>query len=183
MSWSRLLPWMLLWFACAAGAADGPSFRAQRVDGEFVVEGELSVAAPLHVAWGVITDYDRMTSFVPDMIESRVLSREDGVWRVFQRGVTRFGPLSFGYEVEREVVIEGGYVVRSHGVRGNLKKLEMTTRLVPDGAGTRILYHAVMVPDFWVPPLIGPRLMRAQAERQFAALVKEMERRVAAAGQ
>jgi hypothetical protein len=58
-----------------------------------------------------------------------------------------------------------------------MRKLEMETRLTAVGEGVRVDYRAVLVPDFWVPPLIGPAVLRRQAERQFEALIAEMMRR------
>ncbi|MDZ7645374.1 MAG: SRPBCC family protein [Woeseiaceae bacterium] len=33
-------------------------------------------------------------------------------------------------------------------------------RLEPEGDGTRMTYHFQMEPDFWVPPLIGPFIIK-----------------------
>lgn len=176
---TRLTGWVagiaLLWTLLLSTAL-AAEFRIDKIDGEYVIDGWLSVAVPPPIAMAVLTDYDRMASFLPDMSESRVLSRDGERLLVRQKGVTRLGPFHFDYEVERSVDI-GPDFVHSLGLRGNMKKLEMETRVEAVDSGTRIHYRAVIVPDFWVPPLIGPRAMRAQAERQFDALVAEMKRR------
>lgn len=157
--------------------AEPHPFSVRRVDGEYIVEGSLTVAVPPLVAWEVLTDYDDMSRFVVDMRESRVLESAGMQLRVLQRGVTRLGPLSFDYEVEREVTLDPHRAVRSRAVRGNMRKLEMETLLTALSGGVRVDYRAVLVPDFWVPPLIGPAVLRRQAERQFEALIAEMTRR------
>jgi hypothetical protein len=86
--------------------AEPHPFSVRRVEGEYLVEGSLTVAVPPLVAWEVLTDYDDMSRFVVDMLESRVLEDAGGRLRVLQRGVTRLGPLSFDYEVEREVTLD-----------------------------------------------------------------------------
>lgn len=161
----------------AAVRAESHPFSVRRVGGEYLVEGSLTVAVPPVVAWEVLTDYDDMSRFVVDMLESRVLESAGDRLRVLQRGVTRLGPLSFDYEVEREVTLDPHHAVRSRALRGNMRKLEMETRLTAVGEGVRVDYRAVLVPDFWVPPLIGPAVLRRQAERQFEALIAEMMRR------
>lgn len=180
-----LSAWVLavLFASGAASAEEGESsrFDVTRQADEFVVEGWLSVAVPPSVAWAVLTDYDRMAEFIPDMRESRRLNGDGGGLRVWQKGVTRVGPFSFDYEVEREVWVTPETLIRSHGIRGNMKKLELETALAPDPVGVRIHYRAEIVPDFWVPPLLGPRFIRSQAEQQFRALIAEMKRRAAAA--
>mgnify|MGYP000899917479 CR=1 FL=1 len=164
-----------LWFFLV-GRVVAAEFRIDRIDGEYVIDGTLQVPVTVAVAMAVLTDYDRMATFLPDMRESRVLSREGARWLVRQTGTTRLGPFGFDYEVERAVEIDAD-TVRSRALKGNMRKLEMETHVVATDGGVSIHYRAVLVPDFWVPPLIGPRAMRAQAEKQFEALAAEMKRR------
>lgn len=174
--WGRGAWVIALWFAwvVTAGAVE---FRIDKIDGEYVIDGTLQIPVTPAIAMAVLTDYDRMALFVPDMKESRVVSREGNRLRIFQKGASRLGPFSFDYEIERAVEIDVD-TIRSHGLTGNMKKLEMETRVAATATGVAIHYRAVLVPDFWVPPLVGPRAMRAQAERQFDALAAEMKRRL-----
>lgn len=158
-----------------------PAFTIAREGDAFVINGTLHVPVPVEVAWDVLTDYDHMSGFVIDLQESRVLSSpSDPVLRVYQRGVTRLGPFAFDYEVEREVRLDRPRLIRSRGLRGNVKRLDMETSLEPEGAGVLLRYHAEIVPDFWVPSFLGAPLMRREAEQQFASLVAEMLRRAQA---
>lgn len=156
-------------------------FSISRQDDEFLIEGALSVSVPPSVAWAVLVDYDHMHEFVPNMHESRVLTRDGTHLRVVQKGVMPFGPFNFPYDVERDVHLQPETVVVSRGVRGNMRKVELLTELEAQGEGVRIHHRAAIVPDFWVPPLLGPRLLRSRAEAQFDALVAEMRRRAALA--
>ncbi|MEI7969955.1 MAG: SRPBCC family protein [Betaproteobacteria bacterium] len=168
-----------LWLPAALAVSPGADrvFTVTRERGEFVVEGHLLAAVSPAVAWAVLTDYDHMSEFVIDLVVSRVLERSGERLRVQQRGYSRFGPMRFEYDVEREVLLTAERLIQSRGVRGNLKKFEMETRLEAEAQGVRIHYRAVIVPDFWIPPLLGPALMRRQAEAQFDALLAEMDRR------
>jgi hypothetical protein len=163
-------------------AAEDVAVRIERAGDEFILEGAFHVAVAPAVAWAVLTDYEGMPAFVEDLRESRVVERDGDRLRVVQRGVTRLGPFSFDYDVEREVTLESGHALHSRALRGNVKKLDMHTLVDPEGAGTRIRFRAAMIPDFWVPPLVGARLIRARFERQFDSLLKEMRRRAEAAG-
>jgi carbon monoxide dehydrogenase subunit G len=174
-----LLAWGLL---PGASVAEDVLVRIERVGDEFVLEGGFHVAVPPAVAWAVLTDYDGMPRFVEDLRESRVIERQGDRLRVVQRGVTRLGPFSFDYDVEREVVLDPEHAVHSRALRGNVKKLDMHTFVESEGDGTRIRFRAAMIPDFWVPPLVGPRLIRTRFERQFESLLKEMRRRAEGAG-
>lgn len=154
-------------------------FTISRQADEFIIEGVLEVSVPPAVAWAVLVDYEHMHRFVPDMSESRVLAREGDRLRVLQRGFLPFGPFRFAYDVERDVWLTPESAVVSRGVRGNMRKVELLTEIEAREAGVTIRHRAAIVPDFWVPPLLGPRMLRARAEAQFAALVAEMKRRTA----
>jgi carbon monoxide dehydrogenase subunit G len=62
------------------------------------------------------------------------------------------------------------------GVAGNLD-IHAVVRVHGEGAYTRVDYQASMVPDFWLPPLIGDYLIGRQVRRQFEGMVAEMHRR------
>ena len=48
--------------------------------------------------------------------------------------------------------------------------------IVPEGEGTRVEYTAEMVPRFFVPPLIGPVIMKSKIRRELRASVERLER-------
>ncbi len=186
---SRLFLLVVRWLVLAScllpplpAAAEDVAVRIERVGDEFVLEGAFHVAVVPAVAWAVLTDYEGMPKFVEDLRESRVIEHDGDRLRVVQRGVTRLGPFSFDYDVEREVSLDPGRALHSRALRGNVKKLDMHTFVEPEGGGTRIRFRAAMIPDFWVPPLVGERLIRARFERQFESLLKEMRRRAEVAG-
>lgn len=165
-----------------SAAAEDVAVRIERLGDEFILEGAFHVAVAPAVAWAVLTDYEGMPAFVEDLRESRVVERDGERLRVVQRGVTRLGPFSFDYDVEREVTLEPGRALHSRALRGNVKKLDMHTFVDAEGGGTRIRFRAAMIPDFWVPPLVGARLIRTRFERQFDSLLKEMRRRAEVSG-
>ncbi|MCU0868203.1 MAG: SRPBCC family protein [Burkholderiales bacterium] len=156
--------------------------RVDREGDTWVVRATLQVAVPPAIAWAVLTDYEAMPRFLPDLTESRRIgTTPDGAVRLLQKGVMRFGPFAQAWEAERAVVLTPETLVTSHLLRGNMKRLDMSTRLgVRDGA-TAIDYRADLQPDFWLPPLIGPAMMKRQIVAQFQALAAEMQRRAAAA--
>lgn len=177
----RFLLRLLLLAGCVlprtVGAAEDITLRIERVNDEFLLDGTFHAPVPSSVAWAVLTDYESMPRFMDDLQESRVIERDGTRLRLVQRGVTRLGPFAFDYDVEREVVLEPEHAVHSRALRGNVKKLDMHTFVEPEGTGTRIRFRAAMIPDFWVPPLVGARLIRTRFERQFENLLKEIRRR------
>ena len=89
-------------------AARSPVFVEVSRDGDtFRIDAALFAPVPLDLAWEVLTDFERMEQFVPNVRDSRILSRQGDRLTILQRGVARFGPLAFPFESERIVESRG----------------------------------------------------------------------------
>jgi carbon monoxide dehydrogenase subunit G len=165
---------------CRAEVAD-VSIRTAR-DGDFVtVSASAVMKVDQQVAWAVLSDYDHLASFIPDMKSSRVVSRDGDRLRVEQKGDMGFffykEPVDMLLEVHEEPPIR----ITARGIEGNIKGLQTRYELSPTGAGIRLEYTGRFVPDFSIPPLIGMPLMNRLIERRFRAMVNEIQRRDALA--
>ena len=69
----------------------------------YVVDAVMVVPFSPREAWDVLTDFDAMASFVPNLEVSRVTSRSGDRLQVEQRGVARWGPLSQPFTTVREI--------------------------------------------------------------------------------
>lgn len=151
-------------------------------DGEMIfIRGQLDLPVPPQVAWATLTDYARFVDFVPDITYSRLLP--DSVHdtrRLELRGENRVVFFRAEYQAVLALQEQVGERIRFKAVSGNFRQLEGEWHLSSNGAGTRIAYYARLVPDFWVPPLIGPLLIRYNVRRQLEGMVREMERRAGA---
>lgn len=140
---------------------------------------DISVHTPVAPAqaWAVLTDFDHMADFLPNLNSSQITQRSDSALKVAQKGVARFGFFSKNFESVREIQLNPNTEVRSNNVGGNLKHMQSVMQLQPEGTGTRLTYHAEVVPGFWFPPLIGPSLVRHETAEQISAMLQEMLRR------
>ena len=135
--------------------------------------------------WQVLTDYKRLAEYVPDVRESRIISREGNQVQVEQKGKARFLFVSFPIDV-RLAITEYPYErIDSHSVAGNFRELRSTYRLETGQGRVLLRYSGPMVPHFYTPPLIGTLVLKHNIEATFRALVDEIERlhRVAEAPQ
>lgn len=147
-------------------------------DGAITVTASADMQVDTRTAWGVISDYDHLAEFVPDMHSSRVVQRDGDKLVVEQTG--EFGFLFFQQPVEvRLAVVESPRErIVARAVGGNLREMEgrYTLQDLPSGE-VRLSYSGRLVPDFAVPPVIGKMVVRRELGRQFAAVVKEIMRR------
>jgi carbon monoxide dehydrogenase subunit G len=158
---------------------------AEQIRFETDNEGELitiTASADMQVApgtvWAVISDYDRLAEFIPDMRSSRVIRRDGDQVLIEQTG--EFGFLFFRRPVEVRLAVAESPPRRivAHAVGGNLQSLEgrYAIESLPGGE-VRLSYSGRLVPGFQVPRFVSRMAVRSTMARQFQALVQEIVRR------
>jgi hypothetical protein len=169
--------------ASAAVAPDDGDIAAavHRQGREVVIDVDMRVDATPQEAWEVLTDYDHMSRFVPDLVSSRIL-RRDGDWiEVAQQARFHFGPFAIEAENVRAIELVPPREIRSRLISGDMLSSTFVTRIAPDGTATRITNHGEFIPNRWLPPFVGPAIVQAQTRKQFAELRAEILRRKHAA--
>ncbi|MGB5079621.1 MAG: SRPBCC family protein [Burkholderiales bacterium] len=173
-------------FAALQGASRVASAGELRIEvareGEFVsVRASAQVNADLPTAWEVLTDYDHLAEFIPDMRSSRVVRRDGGSVLVEQKGEFGFFFFRQAIDVVLSVSEQPPRRIVARTVEGNLKDMEASYELKASTNGLRLDYTGRFVPDFFLPPLIGMPLVRRSLERRLQSMVNEIERRYAVA--
>jgi carbon monoxide dehydrogenase subunit G len=171
----------MAWSATCPAEVQDVSIRTAR-DGDFVVvSASAMMKVDPQIAWTVLSDYDHLAGFIPDMKSSRVVSRQGNLIRVEQKGDVGFffykEPVSMLLEVREEPPTR----ITARGIEGNIKGLETRYELHSSDAGIKLVYAGRFEPDFSIPPLIGMPLVNRLIERRFRAMVNEIQRRDALA--
>ena len=168
--------------AAAASAAvapdDGDIAAAVHREGrEVVIDVDMRVDATPQEAWEVLTDYDHMSRFVPDLVSSRVIRRDGDRIEVAQQARFHFGPFSLEAENVRAIDLVPPREIRSRLISGDMLSSTFVTRIAPDGNATRVTNHGEFIPNRWLPPFVGPAIVQAQTRKQFAEIRAEILRR------
>ena len=169
-----------LWFALAFPAlchAAEISLQAARHGDSFNVEAAAEFEAEVTLAWEVLTDYDRLSEFIPGMHSSRVVSRSKRSVIVDQNGEARLLFLSYPMKVRLEIEEFPYERIVSRAIEGNFKELRGAYTLEARGRRLLLYYTGSLTPDFSIPPLIGTILVRKTVEKRFGAMVDEIIRR------
>jgi carbon monoxide dehydrogenase subunit G len=180
----RILP-LLLWAVLAAGAEEAPphitvspdDIRITRAGDGFRIDVTLVVAAPLEVAWQVLTDFDHMARFIPNLERSAVVRRKGHSLLIEQQGKVYFGPFSVEFGSTREVDLVPMRTIRAHQISGTTRSMDSSMQLQSVAEGTRLEYHAELVPETYLPPMFGPGVVRREMADQFTAILNEMRMR------
>ncbi len=156
---------------CAgAAAAELIALEVTHIRGVYRLTSVTQFAAPPAAVFAVLADYDNLTQISSAIVASRVLAEPapDGAARVYTRvrGCVWF----FCGSINR---VERLYLSPPQEIR---TQVEPQLSDLHDGAsywrftaledgGTRVDFEMQMTPDFWIPPLIGPRLVKRRLMR------------------
>ncbi len=175
-------------FALAAAQVLPRHAGAQEFDiaierrGEYItVNASVRMQVDARAAWEVLTDYDHLAQFIPDMKSSRVVSRSGDRVLVEQKGEFGFFFYSQPVDVMLEVLEQAPHRIDARRIAGNIRELETRYELQTSDAGLRFDYTGRFIPAFSLPPLIGMPIVRRIVERRFRAMVDEIVRRDALA--
>ena len=153
----------------------------KRVDLEalhmYEVNASGTVQAPPATVWRILTSYDRMHEFVPDLASCRVLSRNGNEVIVEQFGTARFLFMSKSIHLIVRVTENPLSSIDIALISGDMKHYESHWDLVPvpETGGTRVLYNGKLVPNFYVPGMLGAQMIRGDIERMMAAVLARLE--------
>ena len=160
-----------------ATAAPEMQIAVSRRGDLMLVDAVLVAPVSQREAWGVLTDFDAMSRFVPNLDESRVSVRSGERLRVEQRGVARWGVLTHAFTLVREIELQPMDQVRSRSVGGSMRQVTSLTRFAAVAGGTEIRHHLEIGIDTWMPDFLIEPFLRHEVQEQFEAVVAEMLRR------
>jgi ribosome-associated toxin RatA of RatAB toxin-antitoxin module len=186
----RFLVFLLLGVTAQLGMAQAPKLElpklevsVNRVEQDaqhmYEVDATGTVAAPLPKVWRILTGYERMAEFVPDMESCKVLSRNGNEVIIEQFGVARFLFMSKTIHLIVRAVEQPMSSIDISLISGDMKHYESHWELipVPETGGTKIVYKGRLMPNFYVPGILGSKMIRSDIERMMSAVLARLDRR------
>ena len=173
-----VLALLMLSFGTAARAVEPVvSAIATQLGETITVDATLTVEVPLETAWAVLTDFDHMALILDNLTSSEVLSRNGNLWIVRQKGVAKFGFLTFPFESDREVRLEPMRRILARNITGTLKRMDSELNISSQEQMVHLRYHAQIVPDSLLGRFFGATFVRHEVEEQLHRMAAEMKRR------
>lgn len=168
--------------AIAATAVFASTAEAPRIDvvenaGVYRVNASFTVPAAPRAVASVLTDYERIPEFMPDVTSSQIVSRSDAGLVVEQEATARFMMFSKRVHLLLEVS-EDGNTIRFRDRCGNsFKSYEGAWILTQTTAGgTEVAYQLSAKPSFEVPGFVLKRLLKRDA----ASMIDRLKAEIAA---
>jgi len=172
---------LLVWLLCSAPAA-GATIHSAAVtyrSGSFIVEVDALLDVVESRARAVLTDYKHLERLIPAVEHSEILdTREPGDYRVqtvtytclwfYCKRLTRVQDVVEAHDGSITAVVIPELSDFSSG--------SMRLNLWQEVAGTRILMRSEAAPDVWIPPLLGPWLIKRELRNEAVQIVHNIER-------
>jgi len=146
-----------------AGAAELVDIQVSNTDNQYFMESESVLKASVPSVFKVLLDYDNFTKLSSVYEESRYLeSGPDGAPRVYTlaQGCMLFVCRDVEKVERLEIRPNQRIVATVIPEYSNLEQGVTEWLLTADGENTRLIYRMELTPRFWVPPLIGPPIIR-----------------------
>lgn len=152
--------------------------RVEANEAVISVHAEIDTRVDRDLAWGVLTDYNRWSEYIPDLQVSRVISPPGGPIRLEQRGSIPWLP-NFPLVMIALVEELPPRMIRFQRIAGNIRALVGEWQILGKSP-VRLVYRATVIPGFPMPPEVSSEIFRHDAKVRIEALAREMERRASA---
>ncbi len=153
--------------------------RVERDGATFTVSTEFTVAATADETWAVLTDFDRMAQILSNVDASKIVSRDGDLIKVAQTSHADAGLLHLSMESLRQVQLTPNRELHSRLLKGDVKSSEFTTRIIPEGALTRVTVQGKFVASGLTGAVLSVDSVEQQTRRQYQELRDEILRRKA----
>lgn len=156
---------LMLFAALSATAADLRFVDVKRSKGHIKVASETFIDAPPEAVYEILADYEGFQRISKVFEETRYIERDEiGNGVVYSRaeGCVLF----FCTEIERvetlTVTPPSEIVAVAIPEQSDVDFSVARWEFEAEGDGTRLLYGVDFKPSFWIPPVLGPMIIRAK---------------------
>jgi len=152
--------------------------QVSETEGVYTINLVTQMQVPAHYVYRVLTDYEHIYRLDPAIIDSEILPAPDGaVVRVRTRikdCIAFFCRTIDRVEDVRELKY-GGLQARIVAALSNFKSGHAEWKILGSQGHTRVIYHAQMEPDFYIPPLIGSYFVKQKLRKNLLASFARIE--------
>ncbi|MGB5606793.1 MAG: SRPBCC family protein [Gammaproteobacteria bacterium] len=168
----------LLLIPVCTGAGEILELHVEHAAGVYGVSLDARIDAPVAHVQRLVTDYAHLSAINPSILESRVLRViAPDTHRV--HSLLRVCILIFCKEMiqVQDVRQHGGGLIEALTVPAlsDFRSGVYRWQLLPEDTATRMRFSAQLEPDFWVPPVIGPWLIKRKLHEEVRVTTAAIE--------
>ena len=141
-------------------------------DGARRLAAQLTTTATFNSLWNVLTDYDRLNIFIPNLLSSKQLYKNKNNFHIKQVGSQDFLGLKFSAEVTLDLYEEKDLgLIKFNLMKGDFRKFEGYWKIqsIKDTDKNSLIYDLTVKGCQWMPiGMIEKRLKRDLSENLIA---------------
>jgi hypothetical protein len=177
-----------IWLSCAAAvlflqgmpsiAAELKDVSVERKDARYHLSSTTYFDATQSQLYKILTDYEQFPRFAQAFVEGenrepdeqgrpQFYTRMEGCVLLFCKSYIRYGHLELKPEYDIVAIVDPEL--------SNFNYSRERWQLIPEGEGTIMIYDFEMEPGFWVPPIVGPYVIKRALRSGGNAAVNRIE--------
>jgi ribosome-associated toxin RatA of RatAB toxin-antitoxin module len=136
----------------------------------------MRVPAPVHQVWNTLTNYNRLSEFVPDLAASRVIGELDGDPLVYQQGRVKILFYVFRGSVTLKIHEKPLEEISFSQVSGDFDYFNGAWFFKPaeDGMETDVVYTLWAHPKFYIPQWLLRMMLHKDVPKRLGAIRREI---------
>ena len=148
-------------------------------DGKDGLMTEMKVTGTINRTWEVMTDYNSLPDFIPDLKVSRIMKKRGNEIVVYQEGESGLLMFRFSVGVTVKIIEHYHHSIEFTKVDGDFDFFEGEWRIEPLSSNeTLIVYTLAAKPKFYAPGWVVRAMMKRDIPRRMNALRERIERGV-----
>jgi ribosome-associated toxin RatA of RatAB toxin-antitoxin module len=166
-------------FAAPVKPDDRPTVAVREEQGVYFVAATFDVAQAPPIVLAVLTDYEGIPRFMPEIHTSAVLERDIGHVVVAQEAVMRVMMFSKHVHLVLEITEEADTLRFHDRCARSFAHYEGSWRMTEHSGRTEVRYELIAQPSFDVPAFLLKRPLQRHSEQMMEQLQREMTLRAA----
>ncbi|HZT04975.1 MAG TPA: SRPBCC family protein [Steroidobacteraceae bacterium] len=165
--------WLLLWIGASAHAAQVSSVHVTRKGSRFLIDMHIAIEEPPAAVFRALQDYAAMARYNPDLravrVEKTASSDRVRLFTTVHTCVLIFCKTMHQEQIMTAAAGADGGVLRAELVAGDFRGGYGTWIVRPCARAQAVSCMDIrieLVPAFWVPPIIGPWVIRRKMEEE-----------------
>ena len=148
-------------------------------DGKDGITAKMKVMGTMNRTWEVMTDYNSLKDFIPDLKVSRVIKKRGNEVIVYQEGESGLLMFKFSVSVTVKIIERHHQSIEFTKVDGDFDFFEGEWRGEPLSSNeTLIVYTLAAKPKFYAPKWVIRSMMKRDIPGRMKALREKIERKI-----
>ena len=135
----------------------------------------LRTPIPISSIWNVLTDYNCLSDHIPNLVSSKVISRDGNRLHLKQVGAQKLMGLKFSAQVQLELIEDREMgLLKFHLLKGDFRRFEGLWKIdeLSDGKGISLLYELTVQGCVGMPVALIEQRLREDLKTNLLAVEK-----------